>query len=172
MWKCLLFSILLMQLLCDLDFYAIQCATLILLNLLDESKNYEIIHFQVSATIAWSSRQAIMRDVDFARTPRSCDARHALLRHDVARLVHTDCGLLFQHYNNLSRDFFLVAAPFRLSLILSLSFSPSLVGAWQSRSSGFLALTCTCDYEATHRPDAPSNRDGLPTYFHAARVRS
>lgn len=40
------------------------------------------------------------------------------------------------------------------------------------RFSRSYELTCTRDYEATHRPDAPSNRDGLPTYFHAARVRS
>jgi len=37
-----MFSILLMQLLCDLDFHTIRCVTLILLNLLDESKNYGI----------------------------------------------------------------------------------------------------------------------------------
>lgn len=146
--------------------------TLISPNLFNEPANYRIIRIP---SVRDDRRADGDAPSDNAR--RGFCARAALVRRDVFALVAMPRARTYRLDYCFSITIISAVTP-SSSLRLSASRSLSLASPRWRVTESFLRfprsyeLTCTRDYEATHRPDAPSNRDGLPTYFHAARVRS
>jgi len=128
------------------------------------------------APVVRSMRQtAVVRDADFAygctrdspRMPRSCDAARSP-SHDAARSYIQIGDYCF------SITIISVVTPSSLRLSVSPSLRSFLLSSTLNRAASTTsfaptyALTYARDYEVEHRPDAPTNCDGLPTYFHAA----